>query len=600
MKKIGLVGYFGWGNFGDELFVKAHQEHLGADYNLEILHDKLREPYYVGPIDEYISSCDAIIIGGGDLINPVRVSGLYWREEYLQKPVFVFGIGVPSTKHIRANAIDHYRKFFQHENCKLIVARDIESANWIKHNLNPSCEVLWFADPVCSVKLPEATEVKGKILGVVMRSHRSLDTDLSHVRTMIDHAKKMGYSVKHIVLANLELGKADLELVRSISKHDEEVYFSNSIEDMCRQISTCSLLASIKFHGVVVAAMYGIPSIAMSVTPKNRNFLRMIERPEMLCSYTDKRLYQRIHRYPAPIPRAVIKEMKGSSEAGYHYLKESIDNVLSGLPVQIPGQNPTISSIDNNVSMFDYLKDTPGVMSVDGVVSKVSRAERLANDLPRKLGVTDIKRQKILEIGNKSPAVSLKVSEKLGAVSYVAVDSESAQKDEFYEFNSAGRLSVLDDFGVCNFNSKKFDFIHSYAFINYIEDPSYFIKGLHQNLKAKGRAYLSIILKLGSSGSGLSGYLPDMPWIHLTHTEEEVKTIMLQRHGVDLGLADINDWSPDAYLNAFSKCGFDVIKCWFTKKPPEEGYYEDNKDILGNYSFSDLSKSIMHVTLQKQ
>ncbi len=41
--------------------------------------------------------------------------------------------------------------------------------------------------------------------------------------------------------------------------------------------------------------------IAMSVTPKNRNFLKMIDRAEMLTSYTEPKLKDRLTMYPAPI-----------------------------------------------------------------------------------------------------------------------------------------------------------------------------------------------------------------------------------------------------------------------------------------------------------
>ena len=142
-KRIGLVGYFGWGNFGDELFLEAHRQHLGGEFELEVIHDLLSEPYFSRPVEEMIAPYDAILIGGGDLINPVRVSGLYWKEAFLTKPVFVFGIGVPSAKWARNDAIDTYRRFFQHPNCHLVVPRDIESYNWIKSNICPSGHLAW-------------------------------------------------------------------------------------------------------------------------------------------------------------------------------------------------------------------------------------------------------------------------------------------------------------------------------------------------------------------------------------------------------------------------------------------------------------------------
>ena len=103
---------------------------------------------------------------------------------------------------------------------------------------------------------------------------------------------------------------------------------SESLDELCQEISRVELLATIKFHGLVVATMYGVPAIAMSVTPKNRNFLRMIERPEMLVSYTNEGLKDRIHKYPARIHQRVRAQMYYGSREGYELLKEKLAESL--------------------------------------------------------------------------------------------------------------------------------------------------------------------------------------------------------------------------------------------------------------------------------
>lgn len=329
-KKIGLVGYFGWGNFGDELFLEAHKQYLSPIYDLEVLHDKLQSPYFKNPIDTYVDKVDAILIGGGDLLNPVRVSDLYWKKEYLKKPVFVYGIGVPNYKWSRANILKEYTDFLTHPNCKLIVVRDVESYNWIKKNIPVEDKLFWFPDAVCAWNRPSVPKVlnKSKTLGIVMRSHRSLTQDLQPLRDMIDHAKSLDYKIKHLVLANLELGKADLEMAKSIAREDEEIFYSEDLNEMCKEIASCSMLATIKFHGMVVATMYGIPCVAMSVTPKNRNFLKMIERPEMLQSYGSQDLHKHLSYYPAVIHNAVRYKLSKESKQGYELLLKTLnDNI---------------------------------------------------------------------------------------------------------------------------------------------------------------------------------------------------------------------------------------------------------------------------------
>jgi len=328
-KKIGLVGYFGWGNFGDELFVETHKQYLGKKYTLEIVNDILAEPYFSKPVSKIAQDYDAFLIGGGDLINPIRVSKLYWQMDFLQKPVFIYGIGVPNVKWSRENVLNHYRKFFNHENCKLIVARDIESFNWLKDNFDIEDKLQWYPDAVCSYNKPPKIETKDKILGVVIRGHRSFEKDsLVHLRKMIEEAKEKGYKIKHLILANKQLGQADLEQTKELAIEGEDIFYSESLEEMCREISKCSLLASIKFHGMIVATMYGIPTIALSVTPKNRNFLRMLEQPQMLESYNQPLLYQRVPYYPSPIHSLVRGSLYRRSKAGYLYLMEKMEETI--------------------------------------------------------------------------------------------------------------------------------------------------------------------------------------------------------------------------------------------------------------------------------
>lgn len=329
-KKIALVGFFGWGNFGDELFLEAHKQYLGDEYELVVANDLTASPYFSRPVSELVEEVDAVLIGGGDLINPVNVSKLYWREEYLDKPTFIFGIGVPNTKRTRKETIEFYRKFMQHENCKLVVARDQESFDWIDKNLQPGEKLTWYPDPVCALQKPSPRPDKEKVLGVVMREHRSLDPDMSNVRELIDRAKEMDYKVRHLVLATKELGEADFGRAQLIAEPDEEIVRTEDLMALVQEISRCSTLATIKFHGMVVATMYGIPSIAMSVTPKNRNFLRMIERPEMLASYTSDGLASRLSTHPARISKRVRYYLSRESKNGYKRLKAEIDEVLQG------------------------------------------------------------------------------------------------------------------------------------------------------------------------------------------------------------------------------------------------------------------------------
>ena len=327
-KKIALIGYFGWGNFGDELFLSTHHQMLSDTYDLFAANDLTKEPYFSFPVSDLVEKADAFLIGGGDLLNPTRVSPLYWKKEYLEKPVFIYGLGVPRQTHNRPKVIAHYKEFLQHPNCKMVVARDIESYTWIKNNIDPGDKLMWYPDPVCALRRPPATPPKEKTLGVVMREHRSLDPNMQPVQDLITQARDMGYKIKHLVLANMELGKEDMKRAKIIATEGDEIFYSDDLNEMCQAISSCSLLATIKFHGMIVATMYGIPSIAMSVTPKNLNFLRMIERSEMAASYTNPNVKDHLSYYPARIPQLVRGNLYRRSTEGYQVLKKALAEAL--------------------------------------------------------------------------------------------------------------------------------------------------------------------------------------------------------------------------------------------------------------------------------
>lgn len=329
MKRIALVGYFGWGNFGDELFVKVHRQELGKHYDLFVANDLLEAPYFSRPVSEIVDESDAVLIGGGDLLNPLRVSDLYWQEEFLRKPTFIYGLGVPNQPFVRQNVIDRYRRFVSHENCKMVVARDVESFTWIKANLDPGNKLVWYPDPVCAMGRPPALPTEKGVFGVVMREHRSRSDDLSHLMDAIERARSLGYRIRHIALATGSLGQGDLELAKKLAAPGDEVVYSESLDELCQEISRVELLATIKFHGLVVATMYGVPAIAMSVTPKNRNFLRMIERPEMLVSYTNEGLKDRVVKYPNRVHQLVRAHLYTQARKGYAHLRSELEAELA-------------------------------------------------------------------------------------------------------------------------------------------------------------------------------------------------------------------------------------------------------------------------------
>jgi polysaccharide pyruvyl transferase WcaK-like protein len=328
--KVGLVGYFGWGNFGDELFIKAHRQHLTDLVELQVVHDMLEAPYFSREALDRISSFDGFLIGGGDLVNPRAFSTLYWREEYLRKPVFVHSIGCPSLQIQQSPSILKFRTFFGSPSIKHVNLRDIESKNYFDSVIRSACETTHCPDAVFALNMPASSKPQDRVLGVVLRQHKSLEDDTyPDVRHAIHEAKSLGYKVRLIVAATGTLGSADYELTKSFAREDETIVYCEDLDDICAAIGSCSLVLSMKFHVVVVGALYGVPVIQLSSTQKNSNLFRLMQRPDLRRNHVDNNLWRAIPPTPAPIHTVLIQRLKRSAYAGYEQLRASISATFS-------------------------------------------------------------------------------------------------------------------------------------------------------------------------------------------------------------------------------------------------------------------------------
>ena len=325
--KVGLVGFFGWGNFGDELFVKVFEQWLGDKFDIKVMNDLTHKPYFSRPIEDVVAEVDAIIIGGGDLIIPWSMSDLYWRDEYLTKPIFVVGVGVPTWGQAKPHIIEKYKKFLTHDNVKFLNVRDKESAEWVRNNISSEIAVKHSADIVFALKMPSKISSEEKYFGIVTRDRKGTPDDLTQVKRLADKAKSEGFKIKHIILGSGDVGKRDYERADDFDVEGKVLVYSESLDELCQEISSCQMLASMKFHGTVVALNYGIPSIVLSATDKNRNLMRMIERRELISSLNDETLPERVHSFVPVIPWTSIRMLRQRAERTMTELFDQLANL---------------------------------------------------------------------------------------------------------------------------------------------------------------------------------------------------------------------------------------------------------------------------------
>ncbi|WP_309067383.1 polysaccharide pyruvyl transferase family protein [Microbacterium sp.] len=317
---LGLAGFFGAGNYGDELFLEVFEQYFGDEFELRVLADKTSQPYYSRPVAEIVNEVDAILIGGGDILQPWGRDPRYFNPAFLKKPCFVVGIGVPqyrNAKPARPEVIERHKAFFRNANLKRIGVRDDQAAKWIREHLEPELPVLVAPDIVCTLDLPDAPKPAGApILGVVtrFRPNREVPDDYTQVKRLAETAQQQGWRIRHLILGTAEVGRRDASNAADLDVPGKEVFYSEDLQEITRAIGECSAFASMKFHGSVVATMYGIPSVVMIATNKNVNFMKRIGLSALLSQFDAPDLTEKWLNRPE-VDLADVKRIRAESDA---------------------------------------------------------------------------------------------------------------------------------------------------------------------------------------------------------------------------------------------------------------------------------------------
>ncbi len=325
---VGVVGFYGHGNYGDELFLEVFREHLGDAFELRSILETATKRSLASRLGGGVRASEAIVIGGGDIVIPWARGSRYFERSYLRRPVFVAGVGVPTWRESIPYIVQRLRVFFTNPNVKFIGTRDPESSEWMVENLHPGVPVRTAPDLVCGLTLPAVERPAGQpIFGVAVRS-RSEPDDLTQVRLLCERAMELGYRVRRIVLATGKVRERDLEATERLGLPDTELISSDDLDVISRAIGECTVISSMKFHGVVVATMYGVPAIATMPTTKTRNFLRRIDRLDLLSVYSSPELPTFLQADMAPIAAEMRDQLRADVVAHLGELRAAIAATL--------------------------------------------------------------------------------------------------------------------------------------------------------------------------------------------------------------------------------------------------------------------------------
>lgn len=269
--QVGLVGFFGWGNFGDELFFQQWTNR--PNWHSFRVNDLTAKPYFSRPAIDVAADADALVIGGGDLIRTEAISPLYWNRAWIDRPLVISGIGVAEESGVqRADVVPRLRQFFQAANILSLSARDVRSQRWIESNLQPTLPVRLVPDLAFGIEAPAVQQRNSDdgahvpIIGLVFNKHYcESDMRLAEDLRAAHLAGKINLRI--LVLATGQQLATERALLLDLNfRVPFEVF--DSVDQMVRGIAGLDLLYSAKFHGLVVAARHGIPSISLRTTSK--------------------------------------------------------------------------------------------------------------------------------------------------------------------------------------------------------------------------------------------------------------------------------------------------------------------------------------------
>jgi len=280
---IGLVGYYGWSNYGDDIFLETWREKLGFHRAVSIT------PY------DNLDGFDKIIIGGGDLIWDVVFNNNYFNEKWYEngKKVYIYGIGVadPSIKKFKnENTFKLYKNFFS--KASYVSARDILSCNWIRDvldikNVELVEDIAWNYES----KISEPKE-KGSV-GITYRRNElySFREMSSLIINLIDRSKDSDKS-KNIKFIPLQTGFYNTislhnslkeEIVRSVSYANiNSMPIQYDTQHKYSYIRSCDYYITCAFHGLVTALKERVPVLCLLHSNKAKQLAAKIKMPEII------------------------------------------------------------------------------------------------------------------------------------------------------------------------------------------------------------------------------------------------------------------------------------------------------------------------------
>ena len=285
--KFVISGYYGHENFGDEAILQSIVS--GLKTNFENPHitvisntpEKTKSLYGVNSVHKYnflsllrgIYSCDVFISGGGSLLQDVTsfksllyYLGLLWTAQIFNKKTCVYAQGIGPLK----SRVSKFLTASILKKTDLITVRDKKSSE-ILSSMGIGATVT--ADPVWSLET-KPVEKTGAKIGIQLRNWPTLNEIALNTITeaIVSNFKNTGTQIYLISLQHPAdtkiMEKFQIILEQKGFSRQTKLVYNLDAEEIISCISSLDLMVSMRYHGGLIAAKCGVPSLMIAYDPK--------------------------------------------------------------------------------------------------------------------------------------------------------------------------------------------------------------------------------------------------------------------------------------------------------------------------------------------